>query len=826
LLYGIDAVHGHNNVKGAVIFPHNIGLGCTRNPDLVRQAAEITALEVAGTGINWTFAPCIAVPQNERWGRTYEGFGETADLTELMSSASVRGFQGDTLGTPQRILACAKHYLGDGGTTNGADQGNVEVDEATLRRIHLPGYIAAIEAGVGTVMASYNSWKGEKIHGHRYLLTTVLKEELGFKGFVVSDWAAIDQLPGDYNSDIETAINAGIDMVMVPERYREFISGLTTLVHQGKVDTSRINDAVRRILRVKFKMGLFETWLTDRSLTANVGGQAHREVARACVRQSLVLLTKKDGTLPLSRNAKRIHVAGNSADNLGYQCGGWTISWQGGNGAVTTGTTILQAIRAAAPGVNITYSADGLNSTGADIGVAVIGETPYAESQGDRSDLTLAASVVMPIRNMKLAGLPVVVVLISGRPMLLNNILPFCDAVVAAWLPGSEGGGVADVLFGDYAPTGTLSHSWPRNMTQIPVNFGDVSYDPLYPYGHGLTSFADSQPGSPPLFYAAATNEGGDRITVAFNKKMANPVDTSGSEWDVKVNGKDVTITQVQRCAQDSAAFVLILAAVEKRDQITVAYRGGSIAALDGGALAPFPAQAVYNLLNEAASLHYPPCRIEAEDYTAMQGVQSEPTSDAGGGLNVGWIDDGDYMDYSLAVENSGAYQVDLRVAALNTAGKVQLLNYSTPLATVDLPVTGGWQNWQTVRTSVTLPRGRHYLRVLAIKGGFNLNYMDFSLDTTVDDAGSQPCGYYLKSNYPNPFNEATTLTFGLAQDSRVRIQLYDIRGARAADVLDAYRPAGEHTIHYDARDLASGVYICRMSAGEYEAMIKVLAVK
>ncbi|HSR17339.1 MAG TPA: glycoside hydrolase family 3 protein, partial [Ignavibacteriaceae bacterium] len=297
IIYGIDAVHGHNNVRNAVIFPHNIGLGCARDSELVRQAAIITAKEIMGTGLNWTFAPCIAVPQNERWGRTYEGFSESPELVSQLGAASVLGFQGDSLMGKSSIVACAKHYVGDGGTTGGYDQGNTEVDEETLRRIHLPGYIAAINAGVGTVMASFSSWNGSKLHGNKYLLTDVLKNELEFTGFVVSDWAAIDQLPGTYLNKVEASINAGIDMVMLPYNYETFISTAKTLVSQGLILQSRIDDAVRRILRIKLKAGLFEHPYADRTYSDQIGSDAHRLVARECVRKSLVLLKMKDNVL-------------------------------------------------------------------------------------------------------------------------------------------------------------------------------------------------------------------------------------------------------------------------------------------------------------------------------------------------------------------------------------------------------------------------------------------------------------------------------------------------------------------------------------------------
>jgi len=496
LIYGIDAVHGHNNVLGAVIFPHNVGLGATRNPELVEKAARITALEVSGTGINWTFAPCIAVARNIRWGRTYESFGETPELAESLGAAAVRGFQGKNLADPGSIVACAKHYMGDGGTTNGKDQGNTQCDEATLRKIHLPGYVAAVKAGAGTIMASFSSWNGKKMHGNKYLLTDVLKNELAFKGFLVSDWAGIDQLSPDFKTAVEQSINAGMDMAMVPNgpggknNYIEFIGLLKELAAEDKVPQSRIDDAVRRILRVKFKTRLFEKPFTDPSLTASIGSAEHRQVARDCVRQSLVLLKNENHVLPLAKNLKHLVVAGKAADDLGMQCGGWTIRWQGRTGKVTDGgTTILATIRQeVAPGTEVIFSADGENAQGADAAIVVVGESPYAEGNGDRKDLGLAKKDIDLVKKVKQSGVPVITVLLSGRPMILGPALDNSDAFIAAWLPGTEGQGVADVLFGDYKPTGKLPHTWPKSMDQVPLNVGDPGADKaLFPYGFGLT---------------------------------------------------------------------------------------------------------------------------------------------------------------------------------------------------------------------------------------------------------------------------------------------------------------------------------------------------
>jgi beta-glucosidase len=515
IIYGIDAIHGHSNVLGAVIFPHNVGLGCTHDSDLVRRIGEVTADEVRASGIDWTFGPCVTVPQDVRWGRAYEGFSEDPQVAAKLGEAEILGFQGNRLSDPLSILACAKHFMGDGGTSPNTgdfklqegsnvsddvakkhrirfDQGDTRVDEATLRRIHMTPYIPAINAGVGSIMPSYSSWNGSKLSGNKHLLTEVLKGELGFEGFLISDYNAIDQISKNYKECVATSINAGMDMVMVPDHYKEFISDLKELVQDGKVPMERVDDAVTRILRVKAAMGLLDkdrSPVADRSLQRSFGSPEHREVAREAVRKSLVLLKNDDQTLPLSKKVARIHVAGKSADDIGNQCGGWTIDWQGKSGNVTTGgTTLLTAIKhTVAEGTQVTFSKDGTGAAGATVGIAVVGETPYAEGIGDSGDLTLAEDDIKAIRNMKAAGIPVVVVLYSGRPLIVGDVFDQASAFVAAWLPGTEGQGVADVLFGDYQPSGKLSFTWPRTADQIPMHKGDKNYDPLFPIDYGLT---------------------------------------------------------------------------------------------------------------------------------------------------------------------------------------------------------------------------------------------------------------------------------------------------------------------------------------------------
>ncbi len=517
LLYGIDAVHGHSNVLGAVIFPHNIGLGCSGNPELVEEVARITSREIRATGIQWSFAPCVTVPQDIRWGRTYEGFSEDPAVVATLGTAAVRGLQGTNLSDKTAVVGCAKHFIGDGGTTYGTasqdgwlDQGDTRLDEATLRAVHMAGYPAAIDAGVATIMPSYSSWNGVKCSGSKYLLTDVLKKELGFEGFVISDYNAIDQLVGpakgtgavasnnaagqittaDYQKCIEISINAGMDMVMVTDRYKEFITSLQDLVNEGKIPMSRIDDAVTRILRVKFACGMFNgkaNLTPDLELQKQFGSAEHRAVARNAVSETLVLLKNDAQLLPLSTSTGRIHVAGHAADDLGIQCGGWTIDWQGKSGDVTSGgTTILAAIRkSVSPKTPVTFSKDGSGAKGADVGIVVVSEPPYAEMKGDRADLSLSKEDVNAVSSLKSAGLRVVVVVLSGRPLILGKVAEQADAIIAAWLPGTEGEGVTDVLFGSSPFKGKLSFTWPRTMDRIPLS-KIQNEDPLFPLGFGL----------------------------------------------------------------------------------------------------------------------------------------------------------------------------------------------------------------------------------------------------------------------------------------------------------------------------------------------------
>ncbi|XP_021892676.1 uncharacterized protein LOC110810722 [Carica papaya] len=509
LIYGIDAVHGHNNVYKATIFPHNVGLGATRDPELVKRIGAATAREVRGTGLNYAFAPCIAVCRDPRWGRCYESYSEDPKIVKAMTEL-IPGLQGDLpanspkgvpyVGGRDKVAACAKHFVGDGGTIRGIDENNTVIDLHDLLTIHMPPYYHSIIKGVSTVMVSYSSLNGKKMHANHALITNFLKNTLKFRGFVISDWLGIDKINypehSNFSNSVMLGIHAGIDMVMT-NNHTELIDTLRKLVEDKLIPMSRIDDAVRRILRVKFTMGLFEKPLADETYVDQIGSQAHRDLAREAVRKSLVLLKNgknaNEPVLPLPKNASRILVAGTHANNLGNQCGGWTITWQGLSGNnLTIGTTILNGISSAVdPSTETTYNEnpdpDFVKSNNFSYAIIVVGELPYTEWYGDNTNLTIPEPGGRTISTV-CSQVKCVVLIVSGRPLVVQPYMDHIDALVAAWLPGTEGQGVSDVLFGDYGFAGKLPRTWFKTVDQLPMNVGDARYDPLFPFGFGLTT--------------------------------------------------------------------------------------------------------------------------------------------------------------------------------------------------------------------------------------------------------------------------------------------------------------------------------------------------
>jgi beta-glucosidase len=514
MIWGIDAMHGHSNIVGAVLFPHNVGLGATHDPKLLGEIARVTAEQVRTTGIEWTFAPTVTVPQDDRWGRAYEGYSEDPGIVASYAGVFVRGLQGDPASPDflrgQHVISSTKHFLADGGTENGRDQGDAKIPETELRDIHNAGYVPAIEAGVQTIMISFSSWNGVKHTGNKGLITDVLKNRMNFDGFTVGDWNAHGQVPGCTNDNCPQALNAGLDMYMAPDSWRGLYENTLKQVKDGTIAMERLDDAVTRILRVKFRAGMFEAGPPSKRPLAGdfkmLASPEQRAIARQAVRESLVLLKNNGGLLPLAPN-KHVLVTGDGADNISKQAGGWTITWQGTgltNADFPGGTSVWGGVKAAvrAGGGSAELSTDGSYKRKPDVAIVVFGENPYAEFQGDLKVLTLPGSMTQHLEIMKKfqdEKIPVVAVLLSGRPLWQNRELNLANAYVAAWLPGTEGGGISDVLFRkpdgsvNHDFSGKLSYSWPRDAAGAPLNVGQDNYDPLFPLGFGLTYAAPQE---------------------------------------------------------------------------------------------------------------------------------------------------------------------------------------------------------------------------------------------------------------------------------------------------------------------------------------------
>ncbi|MEM9839721.1 MAG: glycoside hydrolase family 3 N-terminal domain-containing protein [Pseudomonadota bacterium] len=550
IIWGIDAVHGHANLIGATVFPHNIGLGAANDPDLIEEIAAVTAKELTVSGHDWTFAPTLAVPQNDRWGRTYEGFSEDPRIVASYGDRIVYGLQGrvgeEGFMGPGRVIPSAKHFLGDGGTEDGTDQGDAVISEEALRDIHAAGYVTAIEAGAQSVMASFSAWQGQRMHGQKELLTDVLKGRMGFQGFVVGDWNGHALIPGCTRTDCPESLNAGLDMYMAPDSWKGLYNSTLKHVKSGRIPMERLDDAVRRILRVKVASGVFEKgapstrpFAGDESLLASA---EHRDVARRSVRQSMVLLKNNDNALPID-GGQTVLVVGDGASSISKASGGWTLSWQGGgiaNDQFPNGQTIVDGINQAVAqsGGTVIHDPEGTSDADADVVIAVYGEDPYAEFRGDREnvDFTPTGFDTEKLSEWKDEGRTVVSVFLSGRPLWTNPEINASDAFVAAFLPGSEGGGVADLLFQtdpSFDFTGRLSFSWPKNAGQVEVNVADPAADPLFPVGYGL-SYAE------PAQLAALSEESGIDGSSVGDKATFYALGETRLPWVFMVNDKPV----------------------------------------------------------------------------------------------------------------------------------------------------------------------------------------------------------------------------------------------------------------------------------------------
>jgi beta-glucosidase len=579
-VWGIDAVHGHNNVFGATIFPHNIGLGATRNPELIKAIAAATAVEVRATGLDWNFAPTLAVARDDRWGRTYESYGEAQEIVSSFAAPFVEGMQGaisDDFLSDSKVIATAKHFVGDGGTEGGEDQGNTRCDEKTLYRLHGESYSFAIAAGAQSVMASFNSWHGEKLHGHKYLLTDILKDKMGFDGVIVGDWNGHGQLPEGSNEDAAQAVAAGLDIIMVPEDWHAVYENLIRKVSAGDVSLDRIDDAVRRILRMKLRCGVsFDRKPSERQYSGQkelIGCEAHKAIARQAVRESAVLLKNENSVLPI-KPGKRVLVLGHAADNIAQQCGGWSLSWQGDgvtNQDFPNASSTYSAVQSAVAETQGLLLNDISDAASADVAIVVFGEQPYAEGEGDRATLSFSfeqcESLDLLLR-LKALGVPTISIFLSGRPMWVNPELNASDAFIAAWLPGSEAEGLADLIFEhrDFDFTGKLSFSWPSSAAAGPVNVGDTSYLPLFEYGYGLSLKAvsdigvldevddtpetpvipdlevfDRRPSAPFKLYAGDSSDWFGHVDRARFKSALGVVEVATADWKRQEDARKVT---------------------------------------------------------------------------------------------------------------------------------------------------------------------------------------------------------------------------------------------------------------------------------------------
>jgi len=790
VLYGVDAVHGHNNVNQAVLFPHNIGLGCTRDTNLVQEISRITALEVKATGMNWNFAPCVAVPQDERWGRTYEGYSENVDLVTSFGAAAIRGYQGDTLSNEKSVLACAKHFIADGGTYNGVNMGNAIMEEEELRRVHLPPYIKAVDEGVGSVMASFSSWNNIKCHGNQYLLTDVLKTELGFDGFVISDWGGVDQVANDYKTALKQAINAGVDMIMLPYDYDDFSVKMKELIASDDIPMSRVDDAVSRILKQKFRMGLFENHSRVTEFADSVGIAVHRTVAREAVRKSVVLLENNFEALPLDKNAT-ITVIGKNANNLGYQCGGWSILWQGASGKITEGTTILDGMKEVAPTANITYSIDGSNIPSSSIGVVVIGETPYAESNGDSKTINFSQEDVAAIRNAYNSCEKVICVIVSGRPLILDQIAPYAHAIVAAWLPGTEGQGVADVLFGDYLPSGELSFTWPKSVQQLPINYGDSDYEPMYEYGYGLKNFDGPVVGSAPKIISSVMSPNGAAIILTTNKDISG--DISIHDFECKVNEEVTQIKNISYIDAHTIKLDLNINIIDKAE-VSVIYTGTTILATDNGILAPF-STTVYNWLTTASRLKIPGTLQAESSFFKYNSLNVQ--TDGEDAVTAIQIQDKSSIYSYVKVSSAGDYMALLRFASEQNAEVIINVYSKTNMQMFSKTITSGSiSEWKTdTIEGISLDKGEYIVEVTGTKGLLLLDYikMEFVPTTQIP---------FLQNEldvYPNPVDKILTIS---NSEVIVKVSLINVSG-----VVCLQEECNSTTVKLSVENLKPSVY-------------------
>jgi len=717
LFIGADAIHGHSNVSNATIFPQNIGMGCTRNLRLVSEEGRITASEVSATGIRLVFSPSYVTPLDERWGGTYEGYGEDPSLVTQMGNAYVTGFNSLLLPDGGRALACPKF--------SGYVKYNPEALEGKNNAV-FDCKISAIDdstlVGSGAIMVSSMLLINNQKTDNQMKVIETFKQKCGFKGFVVSDWETASNMQGDYYSVVKNSINAGVDMFMEISSTKQFIETMKQCVTSGDISKERIDDAVKRILTQKYKTGLFIHPLSYPELLEKIGDKGNKNIARQCVRESAVILLNKNNVLPLSKKATRIHVAGSAANNLAMQCGGWTIGWQGLGEKEIPGKTFLEALKQAGTNSKITYSKNGQGATGSEVGIVVIGEEPYAEWYGNKKELFLSQEDINAVMNIKNANVPVICVVLSGRPLILDPILNYCDAIVAGWLPGPEIEGLTDVLYGDVKPKGQLSQSWPMSMNQVGENIGDATYNPLFPYGFGITTLESNKNNSPRLLSANVIKRGG-AIELAFSK----PITEFSAIDNFSITTNDGTQRPLSgdfKVDNPSSIILILKDSIKVNQKVQINFELGKIKSKDGGEVLPFKHFNVFNPLTTLKRIFKIPAMIQAEKYSDQRDIDIQDCWDDKGGQAI-VLEKGEWSEYLLQSNFPGFYSVIFRVQSSKKT-ELSMSVDGREIGVVKVPATkpGSWVS--VVMKKVYVTNGKQTFTVSAKNETVAINWISF----------------------------------------------------------------------------------------------------
>jgi beta-glucosidase len=717
LFIGADAIHGHSNVSNATIFPQNIGMGCTRNARLVSEEGKITASEVSATGIRLVFSPSFVTARDERWGGTYESYGEDPALVTQMGNAYITGFNSFQLPEGGSALACPKY--------SGAVSYNAEATEGKNAVVYSGKIMPVTDSALvnsGAIMFSSMLLANDQKTENQLKIIQTLKKNSNFKGFVVSDWETVTYMQGEYQTVVKNAINAGIDMFMETSSYKQFIETMKLCVTNGDISKERIDDAVKRILTQKIKIGLFKHPYAYKELLEKIDDKGDKNIARQCVRESAVILLNKNNGLPISKKAVRIHIAGSGANNMAMQCGGWTIGWQGLGEKEIPGLTFLEALNKACSGTKITYSKNGQGATGAEVGIVVIGEEPYAEWYGNKKELFLSQEDINAVMNIKNSNVPVICVLLTGRPLILDPILNYCDAIVEGWLPGPEIEGLTDVLFGDVKPKGLLSQSWPVSMKQISENVGDANYNPLFPYGTGITTLESAKSSAPRLLSANVVKKGG-AIELAFSKPI--------SEYSAIINFSITTAEGTQRPlsgelkADNPNCLILALKdSIKPNQKVQINFETGEIKAKDGGTVQPFKHFMVYNPITTLKKIFKIPAMIQAEKYSDQREIDIQDCWDDKGGQAI-VLEKGEWVEYLLNSSFPGFYSIIFRIQATKKT-ELSLSIDGREVGTVKIPATkpGAWSSVEMKKVYIT--NGKQDFTISAKGETVSLNWISF----------------------------------------------------------------------------------------------------